>query len=774
MRNAAPYNQTQNWPPANENQRLLAPSGQRLPMKTGRLNSNAEHSGGRPSFPLLLALLPIIPALVIGVLTFTVGRQMLSNNPTDSLEPAAQAEWMLVQQQQKQALVYVLMGAIAAAGVSGGLAIALLRRYTQQVEGFAAQDQDQRVAQSSRSLAELSQRLHSKTKHQEVLDLAVEQTRQIFDVERVVIVGLESQTAGSVLAESVLSGYPQTLNNDVKDPCFADRYSPKTPNSVKIIDDVELSGLPQCYVDFLTPLQAKASLSVLIEHQGAFGLLIAHRCQSPRPWSPTEVELFANIATQIGLALDQTTIIAREETLTQNLQEEVQWKNFMTDVTQYIHGSLSVEDVLHVAVQEIRRVLESDRVVVYGVDSHNQGVIVAESVAPGVQRILGRTIKDPCFEERYIQAYTDGRVRAINDIRKASMTPCYIGQLEKIGVQANLVAPVIHECKLLGLLVAHQCSGPREWRDLEIRWFTQMSAQVGYALDNAKLIRRLDDMAQASESLKQEQQVLDGQYRQAHQKLQINQANLSDLVLQTIQQVQDLIVTAQSLEYASTEMGRSRTLLQSVEEQLAQMKSLMQRETETVQQSIDYMVSLEDNLLGLSQSSASLQPVTEHLLKELSKMGHLSAQIDQLAKHAVDRNGRDVPGKATSQQVLTLASEIRERAATLEPLTAKVASVSSRTNHHMEKGTGQVADSRALAQETQQRLNKIESVAEQLAQFIQRFDHNALEQHVQVGNIGESLQETLLAVSQTLQQLESLSSELSIEPDQTSQAVFDA
>ena len=144
-------------------------------------------------------------------------------------------------------------------------------------------------------------------------------------------------------------------------------------------------------------------------------------------------------------------------------------------------------------MEEVRRVLECDRVLVYSLNQERYGVVIAESVAPGYPKALNKTISDPCFEARYLDKYRDGRVRALNDIYQAQLPSCYLEQLVSLAVKANLVTPIINEGEIFGLLVAHQCSSPREWQDYEIRWLTQIATQVGFALDNAKLLKELNE-----------------------------------------------------------------------------------------------------------------------------------------------------------------------------------------------------------------------------------------------------------------------------------------
>jgi methyl-accepting chemotaxis protein PixJ len=204
----------------------------------------------------------------------------------------------------------------------------------------------------------------------------------------------------------------------------------------------------------------------------------------------------------VGFALDNAKLLADSTHLQQQLERETQWTQYFTDAIQYIRSSLDQEDILEVSSEEVRRVLNCDRVVVYSLDPNSYGVVIAESVAPGWIRALGRTIEDPCFEARYLEKYKNGRVRALNNIYEAGMTPCYIEQLETLEVKANLVAPILNEGKLFGLLVAHQCSEPRIWKPLEIRWVAQIASQVGFALDNATLLRQLETEGMQNRLLK--------------------------------------------------------------------------------------------------------------------------------------------------------------------------------------------------------------------------------------------------------------------------------
>jgi GAF domain-containing protein len=172
---------------------------------------------------------------------------------------------------------------------------------------------------------------------------------------------------------------------------------------------------------------------------------------------------------------------AKYPDIIQNVAEQA---NVLTDIAAKIRNSSQAEQILNIAVQEVRRAIGCDRAVIYSLQPNDQGKIVAESIANEYPATLGTTIEDPCFSARYIDKYQMGRVRAISNIYQAGMTPCYIENLEKIGVKASLVVPVLTAPnKIYGLLVLHQCSAPRNWQQSEIDLAIQVGTQVGYTLE---------------------------------------------------------------------------------------------------------------------------------------------------------------------------------------------------------------------------------------------------------------------------------------------------
>ncbi len=62
--------------------------------------------------------------------------------------------------------------------------------------------------------------------------------------------------------------------------------------------------------------------------------------------------------------------------------------------------------------------------------------------------------------------------------------------LRQFEVKAKLVVPILAKTELWGLLIAHQCSGPRQWTTFETELLQQIANQIGIALTQAQLLEQ--------------------------------------------------------------------------------------------------------------------------------------------------------------------------------------------------------------------------------------------------------------------------------------------
>ncbi|UBF25713.1 GAF domain-containing protein [Kovacikia minuta CCNUW1] len=362
-------------------------------------------------------------------------------------------------------------------GVTLDRMVLVQKREMELARSHLLRDVTQRLTQADTSDAVLAQ-------------LPLFQIRELLKVDRVLIYRFDENWQGTITAESVEKGFPHALGAVIYDPCFAEDYVEKYKQGrVQAVSNIYEAGLTPCHLNQLEPFAVKANLvAPILQGEQLLGLLIAHQCSAPRNWEQIEIDLVAQIANQVALALDRCNLLHQKEMAAKQAHRaaavEAERSQLLRDITLQLTQANTSEAVLaHLPLFQIRQLLKTDRIIVYLFDQNWKGTITAESVVDGFPRALGAQIYDPCFAGDYVEKYKRGRVQATPDIYKANLTTCHLNQLEPFAVRANLVAPILQGEQLLGLLIAHHCSAPRNWEQVEIDLFAQVANQIALALD---------------------------------------------------------------------------------------------------------------------------------------------------------------------------------------------------------------------------------------------------------------------------------------------------
>ncbi|NEN94919.1 MAG: GAF domain-containing protein [Moorea sp. SIO3I7] len=442
-------------------------------------------------------------------------------------------------------------------------------------------------------------------------DLVVNAAKEKLAADRVVIYYFDPGYRGTIVAEAVDSPWPKAIANEITDACIprklleAYRKGRVVPTS-----DVQAQKYSSGHMQLLNRLQVKANLVVpIVGVDNLIGLLVAHQCSNTRVWRTDEIDFLQELATHLGLALSSASLATVKTA-------EADRAGQVIEITSGIRKSFTVEEIYQSAISGIREALKTDRVLVYLFDENWQGTIVAESVGHGWPKSLGAEIADPCFAHQYVEKYQQGRVSALDNIYQADLSECYLGQLEPFKVKANLVAPILGEDKLLGLLVAHQCSGTRHWQESDINFFTQMAIQLGFALEQAKLVEQLKQARIAAEVVSQEQQ-------QQREALQLQLLELVNKVEGAAQG--DLTVRAEIL---SGEIGTVADFFNAVIESLRGIVTQVKTAATEVHQSVG------DNAGAIHQLSEAALQQTQEITDTLDSVAQMTGSIQEVAFNA--------------------------------------------------------------------------------------------------------------------------------------------
>ncbi|MEG4575901.1 GAF domain-containing protein [Microcoleus sp. N3A4] len=220
--------------------------------------------------------------------------------------------------------------------------------------------------------------------------------------------------------------------------------------------------------------------------------------QSPE-WKWEEIEQALAIGSQFCSAIGQYVLYKEVQALNANLERQVQertaqlqksldFAQVLTRVRDQIRSTLDLKTILQTIVREVRVLLDTDRTVIYQFAAGSEGEVVVEAVRGQWQSILGIKFPQECFTEGSDCFDRAGRVRAINDSYTDDLTLCHREFLEKMQVRGSLIVPLIgKDSQLWGLLIAHECCGPRVWQTAEQELLQHLAVQAAIAIHQAEL-----------------------------------------------------------------------------------------------------------------------------------------------------------------------------------------------------------------------------------------------------------------------------------------------
>jgi signal transduction histidine kinase/CheY-like chemotaxis protein len=195
-----------------------------------------------------------------------------------------------------------------------------------QVNSTEADEESQRSnINQQQILASTMLRIRSSLNLQKIFETTVEEVRHILACDRVVLCRFEEDRSSTVVAESVGTGWPFILGRQIVDRYFqGEGHKHYCEGRTQATTDVRLMGLNQCHLDLLESLQVRANLVVPVvlppsefdpvtEPARLWGLLVAHHCGEPHPWSPLEVGLMRDLSVQLAIGIQQAELLAQTQ-----------------------------------------------------------------------------------------------------------------------------------------------------------------------------------------------------------------------------------------------------------------------------------------------------------------------------------------------------------------------------------------------------------------------------------------------------------------------------
>ncbi len=427
-------------------------------------------------------------------------------------------------------------------------------------------------------------------------------------------------------------------------------------------------------------------------------------------------------------------------------------------------------ELLDIAVTEAKNLLQAERVVFYQFTADWQRTVVAEAVDSEWSSALGITIDEPDLAESSAHQL-HSLLTSIDNIEEAELNSIQLQHLKSLEVKSSLIASVKQQESLLGLLVAHQCSQPRNWQPREKEILEQIAYQIGFASE------RLEFLAQRQAAEVREKQAKEAIQSRALNLIQeVYQVSEGDLTIRaevtgdeigtiadsynaTIANLQKLVTQVKdaaievkatagenelAIQQLATEaihqaeeigvtLGQVYAMNESiliVFENATQAENMVMQASKTIEagdlamnQTVAEINAVQNTVTEAAKKVQQLGDSSQEISHAVNLIGRFAAQTHLLALKAsieAARAGSKGKGFAViADEVRSLASQSAAATTEIDNLVTRIQLETNEVVQTMNAGKAKVANGTELVRQTRQSLNEVTQVSRQISQLVQ-------------------------------------------------------
>ncbi|KAF3885963.1 MULTISPECIES: MHYT domain-containing protein [Nostocales] len=598
------------------------------------------------------------------------------------------------------------------------------RRITSQTTLLKQQEVE---AQRLQQFTEMTLRIRRSLKLEDVLNTAVSEVQQVLGADRAIIRRLNRDWSGTIIAESVAQGWISTLGHTMDDS-FWERYLESYNNGrVWVIDNIYQVGFAEEHLAILKHFQIKAYIAApILQNDRLQGLLFAHQCSNARIWQKWEIELFRQLAVQIGIALEQASLL-----------HELQQAQEVLRLRERAIAAASNGILITAPLQEDNPIVfcnaAFETMTGYSLEEvlgRNCRFLQGEGTNPATVREINNAVKQERDCQVVIKNYRkDGtpfwNQLAISPVRNAS------GQvINFIGVQADITEQMQVQEQLrlskenLQNQVVELLSDVEEASRGDLTVHAQMSkGEIGIVANffNA-IIESLRHIVIQVKQAVQQVNVLVGENSQATRLLADDALKQADEITRTLKSLDEMVLSIQAVAdsaHKAAVMARTASTTAEVGR-------------DSMERTVDSITNLHLTMAEAAKKVKQLGESSQKISKVVSLINQIALQTNVISINAsIEAAKAGEEGQAfavVAEEVGDLAAHSAQATEEIQQIVRNIQIETSEVVKAVEQGMTQVVEGTDSVKDTKQQLEKILEVSREIDLLVQSISHATVSQ----------------------------------------------
>ena len=242
------------------------------------------------------------------------------------------------------------------------------------------------------------------------------------------------------------------------------------------MQNIHLKDLPKCQQQFEQALAETRGFTIDYRLKSS-----NHKYRWMSNYAVPQFDLDGSFQGFVGYCFDITARKATEHQLIQRAKSD----RLLAQITQKIHASLELEQILQTTVVELNQFLLAEKIQIDRVDGNSQLTLLFES------KLIGQNFSCDMAESQQVP-------QALFQINIARLSA---GQIVDRDLGSILLVPIICKQKLWGLLCIEEYSFARTWTREEIGLLERVAMEFSVAIEQARLYQQLEKANQKLEQL---------------------------------------------------------------------------------------------------------------------------------------------------------------------------------------------------------------------------------------------------------------------------------
>ncbi len=491
---------------------------------------------------------------------------------------------------------------------------------------------------------------------------------------------------------------------------------------------------------------------------------------------------------QLGKNINQMAV--QLASLVQGQTLIVQQSQSLRNIALQLVNAVNKSEIPQIAIQASYQALNADRIAYYQLTDAQRFQVTAEYRDGSNQAAILHQDLPSALVTEYAQQPTL-TVEIINNVALANISVAKKQYLTSLAAESCLIAPVVVEDKLDGLLMIYQSITPLPWLDEEIAFVTQVAAQIAFAttrlglLEQQKLAEVREKSAKEaiqSRALSLLQEVYDvsggdltirarvtddeigtiaDSYNSTIESLQklVNQTKaavievktntssndeaVQSLAAETVAQAEAITRMLEQVKGMDESISLVSTQARQAEDFVQQAALTLDRSDQAMNRTVAEINAVQNTVIQTASKAEKLGESSQEISQAVNLISRFAAQTHLLALKAsieAARAGEQGKGFAViADEVRSLATQSAEATSEIETLVSKIQLETGEVVMAMNQGAEQIASGNKLVQQTRQSLTQVTQASHEISKLVGSITQSAAEQSATTAEVNQTI-----------------------------------